>query len=313
METRGDVVRLLVNLNARRGRELLGPAQRALAATGLRVQAVAVRAPWEVGALLRGEVERGAPYVVVGGGDGTLSHAANLLRGTATALGVLPLGTGNTFARSVGVPLDLVGAAQVVAWGQTAAVDVGLLQAGKLETGLVEPGERVFLNSVALGLSAEIARSLTPPLKRRLGLLAWPAVGLGTLRRHRALDLELATGPRTPDRETLRLHTHQLLIANGRYVAGPLRAAPDASVADHRLDVLAFGQGRLVSLLRAGLGWTAGRPALRLSAREVAVRLPGRAWASIDGELLAVSELDLRVQPGALRVRVPRDFDAGQV
>lgn len=307
MDTRGDVVRLLVNLNARRGRELLAPAQRALAATGLRVQALAVSAPREAGALLRGEVERGAPYVVVGGGDGTLSHAANLLRGTATALGVLPLGTGNTFARSVGVPLDLVGAAQVVAWGETAAVDVGLL-----ETGLPGTGERAFLNSVALGLSAEIARSLTPPLKRRLGLLAWPAVGLGTLRRHRALDLELATGPRTPDRETLRLHTHQLLIANGRYVAGPLRAAPDASVADHRLDVLAFGQGRLLSLLRAGLGWTAGRPALRLSAREVTVRLPGRAWASIDGELLAVTRLDLRVQPGALRVRVPRGFDAGE-
>ncbi|MBB5235104.1 diacylglycerol/lipid kinase family protein [Deinococcus budaensis] len=307
MNTRGEEATLLVNLRARLGRERLVPARQALAAAGLRVQAVAVTTPREAEALLRREVERGAPYVVVGGGDGTLSHAANLLRGTATALGVLPLGTGNTFARSVGVPLDLVGAAQVAAWGQTAAVDVGLLRDVSL------PGERAFLNSVALGLSAEIARSLTPRLKRRLGLLAWPAVGLGTLRRHRALDLDLTTGTWTPGRETLRLRTHQLLIANGRYVAGPLRAAPDASVADHRLDVLAFGQGRLISLLRAGLGWTAGRPALRLSAREVTVRLPGRAWASIDGELLAVTRLDLRVQPGALQVRVPRGFDAGEV
>lgn len=292
-----DDLKLLVNVNARRGRESVTPAVDALAAAGLRVTALVVSEPRAAADLLRAEVERGAPWVVVGGGDGTLSHAANLLAGTETALGVLPLGTGNTFARSVGVPLDLAGAARVVAHGQTTAVDVGRVNG------------RVFLNSVALGLSAQIARSLGGDLKRRLGLLAWPAVGARVLLRHRALDLTL-----TYAGGTLRLHTHQLLVANGRYVAGPLRAAPDASVADRQLDVLVFGKGRLASLLRAGIGWTLGDPALRFSTGDLRVRTRrGQEWISVDGEVTLATALHLRVEPGALRVRVPRGFDARRV
>lgn len=79
-------------------------------------------------------------------------------------------------------------------------------------------GERVVLNSVALGLSAEIARTLTPDLKRRLGLLAWPVADAKVLWRHRALDLDV-----TRETGQLRLRARQLLVANGRYVAGPLR------------------------------------------------------------------------------------------
>ncbi|GBF07967.1 diacylglycerol kinase family enzyme [Deinococcus aerius] len=289
--------KLLVNLRSRRGAASLAAATEALAAEGLRVTPLPVRGPHEAELILRAEVARGAPCVIVGGGDGTLSHAAGVLARTGTALGVLPLGTGNTFARSVGVPLDLAGAARVIAGGETAAVDVGLLNG------------RPFLNSVALGLSAEIARVLTPALKRRLGLLAWPVVGTQVLGRHHALDLTL-----TSPGGTLRLRTHQLLVANGRYVAGPLRAAPHASVADRQLDVLVFGKGRLIQLLRAGVGWTLGRPALQFSAPRLTVQTRGGPrWASVDGEVMPLTTLDLSVEAAALRVRVPAGFDAGRV
>lgn len=138
----------------------------------------------------------------------------------------------------------------MIATGHTARVDVGLVNG------------RVFLNSVAMGLSAGIARALTPELKRRLGLLAWPVVGARVLWRHRPLNLSV-----TSETGHVRLHTHQVLVANGRYVAGPLRADAEASVADHTLDVLAFGDGRLISLLRVGLGWAAGGRARHFRAR----------------------------------------------
>lgn len=296
MTTPDPAVKLLVNLGSRRGAASLPAAVQALGAAGLRVTPLPTREPHSAEVILRAEVERGAPLVIVGGGDGTLSHAARVLARTGTALGILPLGTGNTFARSVGVPLDLPGAVRVTVQGQAAAVDVGTLNG------------RPFLNSVALGLSAEIARSLTPGLKRRLGLLAWPVAGARVLGRHRALDLTL-----TSPGGTLRLHTHQLLVANGRYVAGPLRAAAHASVADRQLDVLVFGQGRLVSLLQAGALWTLGRPALEFSAPQVTVQTHGRAcWASVDGEVAAYTTLALSVEATALRVRVPAGFDAGQ-
>lgn len=281
-------------MQSRRGASSLPAAVKALAAAGLPVTPLPVQEPHSAEVILRAEVARGAPLVIVGGGDGTLSQAAGVLAQTTTALGILPLGTGNTFARSVGVPLDLSGAVRIIVEGETAAVDVGMLNG------------RPFLNSVALGLSAEIARSLTPSLKRRLGLLAWPVVGTRVLRRHHALDLTL-----TSPEGTLRLHTHQLLVANGRYVAGPLRAAPHASVADRQLDVLVFGKGRLVSLLQAGTLWTLGRPVLEFSAPQVTVQTRGGArWVSVDGEVTACTTLKLSVDAAALHVRVPVGFDA---
>ncbi|ABF44282.1 Diacylglycerol kinase family enzyme (plasmid) [Deinococcus geothermalis DSM 11300] len=290
-------LKLLINANARRGRTAAPAAATALAAAGVHATPLLVDNFAMTEQLLRAEVARGTPCVVVGGGDGTLSHAANILRGTGTALGILPLGTGNTFARSVGVPLDLPGAARVIAEGRTVAVDVGLLNG------------RAFLNSVALGLSAQIARSLTENLKRRLGLLAWPVMGLQVLGRHRPLDLCL-----TSDQGSWQLRTHQLLVANGRYVAGPLRAAADASVTDQQLDVLVFGQGRLISLLRAGLGWTLGQPVLHVATGHLTVQLQGETtWASVDGEVTRLRTLALAVEAGSLLVRVPANFEARQV
>lgn len=127
--------------------------------------------------------------------------------------------------------------------------------------------------------------------------------------RHHSLDLDVSFGA-----QQVRLRTHQFLVANGRYVAGPLCASPGASVADRQLDVLAFGDGRLLSLLQVGLGWAAGGRARHFTAPQVTVRSHGGpVWGSLDGEVLRVSELSLTVAPSALIVTVPGGFDAGNV
>lgn len=286
----------MVNAQSRRGRTGLNRAVALLSAAGLAVRPVIVHDVSQANALLRAEVAREAPYVIVGGGDGTLSHAAGILARSRTALAVMPLGTGNSFARSVGVPLDLAGAARLIADGTPTQVDVGLVNG------------RVFLNSVALGLSAEIARSLTPGVKRHLGLMAWPVVGSKVLWRHRALHLNL-----TSESGAWVFHTHQLLVANGRYVAGPLRATPLASVADSQLDILVFGNGSLVSLLQVAR-WASGGKIRHITAHQLSVvSRTGDVWASVDGEVFQTSELRLTLAPQALGVLVPADFDARSV
>jgi len=288
---------LLVNTHSRRGRGLLGTCVRALEARGLRVRVAAASCHEEAAAVLRSEVAARAPLVIVGGGDGTLSHAAGVLAGTGTALGVLPLGSGNTFARSVGVPRSVGGAARVIAGGRVQRVDVGRVNGS------------AFLNSVALGFSAEIARTLNSRVKRRLGLLAWPYVGLRVLRTHQPIDVRV-----TLDTDVFDVHTHQLLVANGRYVAGPLKVTRDASVVDDRLDVLALGDGRLWSLARVGFGWAAGARAWHASTSSVLIESHrGDTWISVDGEVSRASRLLISVDANALAVLVPAGFNGGRV
>ncbi|MBB6097626.1 YegS/Rv2252/BmrU family lipid kinase [Deinobacterium chartae] len=294
---------LLINLHARRGAELIEQAESLLRARGLDLEAVhAVRSPEQAETLMRRDLVRGVERLIVGGGDGTLSHAAGVLAGTGAVMGVLPLGSGNTWARSLGLPLDLEGAAGVVAQGEQTRVDVGVVNG------------RVFLNSVALGVSAALAGSLDRQTKRRLGLLAWPLRGVGVLRGHRPLYLRVRTAERT-----FELRTHQLVISNGRYVAGPIKAAPDASAQDARLEVFALGGAELPSFVRATLDWLRGRhptSALTeyLETREVRVENLSRrpAQVSVDGEVGLQPPLEVRVWPRALWTMVPPGFRADQ-
>jgi diacylglycerol kinase (ATP) len=300
---RGQPLTLLINVNARQGRAALEQATTLLRARGVAVEPVATTDQAHADAALAAEVRRGASAVLVGGGDGTLSHAAAALIGSSVALGVLPLGTGNTFARSVGVPLNLWDATSVIAAGRRARVDVG-------QVSMDGAADQVFLNSVGLGFSAEIARQLSGPLKRRLGLLAWPLLGTRALLGHQPLDLDLRLGAQ-PVR---RIRSHQVLVANGRYVAGPMKAAPDAAVDDHRLDVLTFGGVSLLSATAATLRWATGRGEAPEPARALSLRSRrGPLWISVDGEVSRRTHLKLSVQPGALWVMVPEGFDGGEV
>ena len=88
----------------------------------------------------RAIAERGDALLIVGGGDGTISAAVSALAGTETCLGVLPLGTLNHFARDLGIPLDLQGAAELIAQGDKRRVDVA------------EMNGRLFINNSAIGL-----------------------------------------------------------------------------------------------------------------------------------------------------------------
>jgi YegS/Rv2252/BmrU family lipid kinase len=284
----------LVNVNSRRGREARDEAVAALEAAGLSVAPRDVRSEEEAAEALRAEVARGAPFVVVGGGDGTLSSAAGVLAGTDTALAALPMGTGNTFARSLGLPLDLAEAARALAGGRVERADAGRVNG------------QVFLNSVTLGLSGSIADALDHETKRRLGLLAWPVVGARILLTRRPMRLRITATDRT-----FVLRTRQLVVANGKYVAGPLAASPAASLENGVLEVFALGGASLGSLARGALRWLLGRhreaPEARyFQTRRLRVESLGRPVpADVDGEIRGTTPLSIEAVPGALPVVVP--------
>jgi diacylglycerol kinase (ATP) len=296
-------ITLLINANSRRGKLLFDDAVAAVKAAGIEVgEVVAVKDSKETARLLKREIDEKAQYVIVGGGDGTLSTCADHLAGTSVALGVLPMGTGNTFARSIGIPLDLKEAAQTIADGHIETSDVGRVNG------------QAFLNSVSLGLSCEIAGALDKETKKKLGLLSWPVVGARVLWRHKPLQIRIRSHERS-----FVVRTHQLLIVNGRYVAGPIAASPDASVQDHTLDVFTLGGAGQFSLVRATWAWLRGRhlhsaDTKYFETQKLRIESLRRPLdANVDGEINEKTPLDIEIQPGALRVVVPLGFEAKSV
>jgi YegS/Rv2252/BmrU family lipid kinase len=296
-------VLLLVNGNSRTGKQVFGEAIAALRDAGVQVkQAVLARDREETERLLKGEIAAHSRLVIVGGGDGTLSTCAEYLAGSDVAMGVIPLGTGNTFARSIGIPVDMVGAIKTIASGRVESVDVG------------KCNNQVFLNSVSLGLSAEIAGALTGEVKKKLGLLSWPVIGSKVLATHRSLKLRVKSKERS-----FTMKTHQIVIANGRYVAGPIKASEDASLQDNELTVFALGGSTKKELFKASWHWLRrshkeAREVPFFETKHLRVESMGRRIkANVDGEINEHTPLEISVWPRALKVVVPQDFVADEV
>jgi diacylglycerol kinase (ATP) len=177
--------------------------------------------------LAREAVRNGADLVVAAGGDGTLNEVVNGLSEDfgKVRLGLIPLGTGNDFARSIGVPDDLEGALAVLERGEARAVDVARATIGETC--------RCFLNMSVGGFSGEVSERASEA-KDRWGPLAYMRGAIGALPELKGFltTITLNGG------ETLQLEMFNLVVANGRYVASGIPAAPKAVLDDGLLDVV---------------------------------------------------------------------------
>jgi YegS/Rv2252/BmrU family lipid kinase len=295
---------LVVNTASRRGADAFPAAREALPANGIELGlARAVTDPSTLPDVVREAAISGHRLVVVGGGDGTLGGAAGVLadlpRPYHAVLGVLPLGTANDFARTLGIPSDVEAASRVLATGRIVDIDLG------------RANGRAFLNVASLGLSVEVAHELKPGLKRWLGPAAYPVAVLLAYRRHRPFRarLEFPDGERGPvDLGDLL----QIGVGNGRHYGGGATVAPDAGIDDHRLDVFAIEKGRLrdhvtiAGLLRNGR-FVEHEKVRHLTTTQVAVTTDGGAQpVNLDGEIGTTTPARFLVQSNALDVVVPQ-------
>ena len=287
---------LVVNVRSRRGRRIPEVLQ-ALQAHGFRLTGVhPVRDPALLAETLDRALSAAPDLLIVGGGDGTLSSSVKHVAGADVALGVLPLGTTNNFARSLGVPLSVEGAVRVLAEGKVADIDLGLC------------GDRAFANLVSFGVSVEVAATVRPWLKRLLGRAAYPLTALTILPGHRPFRAYL-----TVDGERHEVLTHQLNIANGAFHGG-WRIARDAGIDDRLFVAYQLGSGkrlRLVAetLVRAATGrWRSLAGGPFLVASEILLETDPPMAADVDGEVALRTPLRIKVIPNGVRVMVPQDF-----
>ncbi len=244
-------------------------------------------------------IERGADVVIACGGDGTVRAVAEALAGTGVAMGLLPAGTGNLLARTLGLPIDFTLATRVALTGDDRVIDVGRLSADDAQ-------ERVFLVMAGTGFDATIMESTPEALKGRVGPLAYVISGFRAMRGRRARVAITIDGG-----DPVRRSTRMVVVGNTGTLGGGLALMPDATVDDGMLDV--------VSLAPKGVfGWVAvatrvatrnhrgSRRIEHWQAHDVVITSDVPQPAQIDGDLIGdTRELRVCVDAGALIVRVP--------
>lgn len=288
---------LVVNTQSRRGIGAFERAGTALVRRGIHLRgAYPVDRPERVPAVVAAAADAGIPLVVVGGGDGTIAAATKHLAGRDIVLGVVPLGTGNDFARNLGLPFDVESACEIIAHGKVASIDLGRLDG------------HCFVNVAAIGFSGRVARRVSVLGKRLLGRGVFLIAALREL-----LALEPFQARVSGDDLHYHLTTSLVVIGNGRYHAGGRLVGRNAGVDDRRLTVYATPDGSRRSLLQLAwrLAWqqpigTGEFPYFSTTAVTVETDPPVEVDA--DGEIVQTTPVTARVLPNALRVIVPSTY-----
>ena len=288
---------LVVNTHSRRGQRLFFKALGALEQRGIHVAAsYPVRHPERLPEVIQEAIARGNKLIVVGGGDGTMSAIVDSFAYQDVVLGILPLGTGNTFARTMQIPLSLTGAIEVIAQGKVVDVDLGKV------------GSDYFANTVAIGLTVDGDRTISRPFKRVFGPLAYVFVGLKLLASHHAFHCQVKI-----EQSIQHIHTHQLFVVNGSFL-GVTRLTPDASADNRELLILTLNtvnRWRLLSMLIAFLAGkhTVFSEAEFFRTNEVVIETTPPQYMSVDGEITTQTPVTISVASEALKVMAPISFE----
>lgn len=289
---------LIVNSRSRRGREWFDRVKETLKQTDIELlQAHALREPKQIFREIEAAVDKKVPLVIVGGGDGTLSSAAKYFMDSDSTMGVLPLGTGNQFARDLCIDADVDSACRVLVEGRRRKVDVGVI------------GNDYFLNVATVGLTTRIAEELTVDAKRKLGRVVYLVALVRALRKVKPFRATLTTDEGTHTFETL-----QIVVGNGRFHAGPFPLAPDACITDGKLVVYALKSTNRWSLLKYAAHLPGGHhvdmaevPTYFTTAGSLDTQPIQRV--TVDGEIEFRTPIKFGVLPGALPVMVPPNFE----
>ena len=283
---------MIVNAKSRRGQKMFEQACAALADLPFPVDAHAVERPDELAATVERVLADKPDLVILGGGDGTISGLIDLLVGKGVRLAVLPLGTANSFARSLGLPLDVPGAVEVIRTGKPRRIDLGMIDGD------------YFANCAALGISPQIAETVPHNLKKllgRVGYLGWAAWRFVRFRPFTLIVGEGAT--RT------RLRVVEVRISNGSFHGGT-QLVDSADLQSGEIVVQAVVGHAKRYLLRHWAAAVVGHRLRHLDTREfrgTALRLATEPPLpiSIDGEVLATTPVTARIAAGVIEVLAP--------
>ncbi len=240
-------------------------------------------------------IKHGFDLIVAAGGDGTLNGVINGVseRIADVSIGVIPLGTGNDFVRSLNLPTDVDENIKILARRRTRQIDLVRVTTDR---------HRYLVNVSSGGFSGIVDEKLTPEIKTTWGSLAYLRGAAEALPELSAYHTEVLLD----DHEHIEMNLYNVIVANGRFVAGGIPIAPDAIVDDGLLDIILISEqppAQLALLMgQIFLGEHLKSPAVvfRRAARLAVSSTPG-IWFNVDGELIGNAPVTFDIMPRALR------------
>jgi diacylglycerol kinase (ATP) len=291
---------VVVNPSSGRGRarRSLPRVREALLTAGVDADLRLSEDPGHAPRLAREAVDEGAEIVAALGGDGMVGMVASELIGTPAVLGVIPTGTGNDFARMIGLDRrDPVSAARLLAEPSVVEIDAVRVAGGGREA--------YYVNVAGAGFDSEVSETANRMRTRVQGTARYVIAVVSTLRSFTPSRFEL-----TVDGERRSLPAMLIAVGNGRSYGGGMKVCPDASLTDARLELCVVGAMSRMAFLRAfprvfrGTHVTHPKVTmLRGSMVEVAADRRFDVYA--DGERSVPLPATFQVVPKALRVAVP--------
>lgn len=284
------------SMQSRIGRSIVGK----LAEAGLECELEVTDTPQQATEIARQAAYRGCEQVIAAGGDGTVNAVINGLAGSASALGIIPLGTANALAKNLGLPEgDISAAAAVIAQGHTRRIDLGMIN------------DQYFGTMAGLGLDAQVAYEISGGWKRRLGKMAFVGQVLTTVIRYQPCHFHLQL-----DGEQSLNIAEQLwavVICNFPVYTWRLRFVPQARADDGQLDVIIFHHcslGQLFAL--AARSFLLGQPVAKnphvTVTKAHSMRItsePPCCWQA-DGDVSGQTPVRVQVAAQALNLITPR-------
>ncbi len=284
---------LIVNAMSRSGAEAFEEVRDKLVSAGVAlIEAHAINDPDQMAPAIRDAIAK-APMVIIGGGDGSLSSNVGYFVGQDTVFAIIPLGTANSFAGTLGIPTDIDSAIDVIANGKRKWIDLGRINGD------------YFVNAAAIGLSPLIAQTVPHKLKRYLGIVGYLIWAIWCAVRFRPFKIIVENDDGGKD----KLWATEVRIANGTHHGGV--ELIESQAIDSGEIVIQAVTGKSVW----GLGWSWLATMLKLRARHGTIReFRGKSMTldtrprlkiSVDGEIAAKTPVAVSVARHVIEIAAP--------
>ncbi len=289
-------IALIVNGKSQRGRSLFKHAKILLIDSGIWIsEAICVCRPREIHAIVSSCIDDGIDMIIIGGGDGTVSAIVDFGVKKDVLFAILPLGTSNSFARSLNMPLDLEGAIKVIKSGKIQQIDLGLI------------GDDYFANTANIGLTVEVNRSVNNDFKKNFGRLAYLPVAIWNLLCFQPFEVTLTTSSGVEKFQCI-----EILAANGQFQGG-LPLALNANLGSGKLILKIFLCNNWKDKINLFGYWFLSlfnhnihnRRIKHLSFDHAEIDTNQPMFVDIDGEAIAKTPIEIRVAEKVLSIIIP--------